>query len=663
MGRHHRSPRHAGPRALATALACIALATAALRLDIAGVLVVPTWTVALALLVYTALAAFTLGRASLQRRSLWVAGAGATHLVFVVATAAFVAATGPASLTTALLQAVVESALVTIIFVIGAPLMLLPFRDRLLPRPVARAPAPRPGTPGPPLADLKASAPPAGETPFAREARRRTAAVQSTVEPAMSVEAVLPPPPLVLPPPALPVVPAIPMRAADEDTVRIPFTRIAAQLPAEAFVVPVERLAESMRSPHELLVPRSLVLAQLGEGRVEVPWTLVEDQFPTLGFALETSEIRTRYPDLRLSLPLDLVVRQVPPEVFSEAAPAPELAGLDRYPAPFQPFSGAPAAVVPAPVTPAAPAPPPALPPEIAEAATVERPVMAATASVAPPITDPVAAAPPPVETTPPAEVRPSVVLPPSPPASSTPPPELLAQGERLAGRLVAFGPLEVAAQTLGGTNVSSLVTAGLPQHAIERAAVRCAPLLATAHQVTIHTDRVSMVLRAVRGGVLVIALRAGSPLALLEILLARACADGPPASAPAGAPRGLAAAALDGRVSALGGALQGFGPVVPAAFVDRASGLDVYVFSAEAEAAEVAGEAARVVWQALVHEGEHELGRAVSVVLREGTRRTVVHPVATAPRPAMLAAAGVLALPGRAYREAAQAAERLATA
>jgi hypothetical protein len=69
------------------------------------------------------------------------------------------------------------------------------------------------------------------------------------------------------------------------------------------------------------------------------------------------------------------------------------------------------------------------------------------------------------------------------------------------------------------------------------------------------------------------------------------------------------------------------------------------------------------VVWQALVHEGELELGRAVSVVLREGTRRTVVHPVATAPRPAMLAAAGVLALPGRAYRQAAQAAERLATA
>jgi hypothetical protein len=48
-------------------------------------------------------------------------------------------------------------------------------------------------------------------------------------------------------------------------------------------------------------------------------------------------------------------------------------------------------------------------------------------------------------------------------------------------------------------------------------------------------------------------------------------------------------------------------------------------------------------------------------VVLREGPRRTVVYPVAAARRPAMLAAAGVLALPGLAYRQAARAAERLA--
>src|SRR6185503_16391897 len=112
------------------------------------------------------------------------------------------------------------------------------------------------------------------------------------------------------------------------------------------------------------------------------------------------------------------------------------------------------------------------------------------------------------------------------------------------------------AAQRTGGTTVLSLVTAGLAHEAIERAAARCAPLLSVAQQVTIHAERVSMVLTAVRGGVLVVALRAGSALAMLEIVVARACGETPAASAPTGAPRGLAAAEIDGRVAALGSAL-----------------------------------------------------------------------------------------------------------
>jgi hypothetical protein len=318
--------------------------------------------------------------------------------------------------------------------------------------------------------------------------------------------------------------------------------------------------------------------------------------------------------------------------------------------------------------------PPPTLPAQIAEVRIVERPAMAAPVIAPPPPAVPVAkpaatpVAPPPAApvASPPARVQkapaaapPTVVLPPAPEAPS---PALLAEGHRLAARLSAFGPLDVAAQQVNGTTVLSLVTGTLPHEAIARAAARCAPLLSAAQQVTIHAERVSMVLMRVRGGVLVVGLRAGSPLALLEILVGRACGDGPMAAAPAGSPRGLAAADVDGRVAALRGALGGFGNVEPAAFVDRTSGLDVYVFSAGAETAQHAGEAARVVWQALVRESERDLGRAVSVVLREGSRRTVVHPVAAARRPAMLAAAGVLTLPGLAYRQAARAAERLAT-
>jgi hypothetical protein len=743
MARHRSPPRHAGPRALATALACIAGAAAVLAFDVTDGLTVPAWTVVVPFLIYVAVASLTLGRASLRRRSVWLAGACATHAVFVVTTAAIVAATGSLSLATALPEAIVESPLATVIFIIGVPLTLLPFRGRLLERPPARPTGSRTAAPSAPLADRATSAASAGETPFAREARRRTAAAHATVEPAVAVEAAPPAPP-VLPiggatpagglggssRPPKSVIPPMPIRAAaDAETVRIPFTRIAAQLPGEAFLVPVEQLGESMRSPHELLVSRSLVIGQLGEGRVEVAWTLVEDQFPTLGFALETAEIRRRYPDLRLSLPLDLVVAQLPPAVFSGSAPAVELTGLDRYPAPFQPSTGAPApsappapsverpapvaAALPSPaaraitaptpvITRAVPPPPPpiqrtviapsALPPppaQIIEARVVERPAIAAPVSAPPPIAvpappiavpappiavpappiavpappapAPAAPAPAPVETKAPAPARTTVVLPPAPRAVETPSPALLTEGHRLAARLAAFGALEVAAQNASGTTVLSLVTAGLPHEAIERAAARCAPLLSAAQLVTIHAERVSMVLTPVRDGVLVVALRPGSALALLEILVARACHEGPIAAAPAGAPRGLAAAVVDGRVAAMRGALEGFGPVVPAAFVDRASGLDVYVFSAGAETAQAAGEAARVVWQALVREGERALGRALSVVLREGTRRTVVHQVAAAPRPAMLAAAGVLALPGLAYRQAAQAAERLA--
>lgn len=285
---------------------------------------------------------------------------------------------------------------------------------------------------------------------------------------------------------------------------------------------------------------------------------------------------------------------------------------------------------------------------------------MSAPASAPPPLVNPIVGTVAPAETERPAEVRTPVVVPIAP--ADPPPAALLAYGQRLAARLVAFGPLDVTARRVSGTSVLSLVTAGLPHEAIERAAARSAPLLCAAQQVTIHAERVSMVLAPVRGGVLVVALPARSPLALLEILLGRACGEDPVAPMPAAALRGLAAAEVDRRVADLRSALDGFGAVVPAAFVDRASGLDVYVFSAGDEVPQTAGEAARVVWQALVRESEADLGRAVSVVLREGTRRTVVHPV-TAARPVMLAAAGVLTRPGLAYRQAAQAAERLARA
>jgi hypothetical protein len=682
MARHRSSSYHAGPRALMIALPCIVVAASVLHFDVADGLTVPAWTVVVAFLSYVGLAAVTLGRASLRWRAAWLAGACATHVVFVVTTAALVAAGGSVSWVLAL-PAAIESPVATVVFTVGVPFALLPFRGRLLPRPAGRVRghrrAARPALAG----DPRTSASAAGDMPLSPDGSRGTGATLSTAAAPAAADgtgtatAALPsPPPAVTGLLAGPLAAPLPIRAGAEETLRIPFKRVAAQLPAEAFLLPMERLAETMRSPHELLVPRSLVVEQLGEGRVEVAWTLVEDQFPILGFALEASEVRRRYPDLRLALPLDVVVPQLPSALFSNGAPAAEVAGLDRYPAPFRPSSEQPALAAPLPSpssvltrpVPATEVATPLAPPAQAAPVTIAAPpspkpaAVTAPVDVSPTLVDPVVAPATPVDSKPAVHVRTSVVVPAAPRETDPVPDALLAHGHRLAARLAAFGPLEVVARRVTGTTVLSLVTGGLPQEAIERAAARSAPLLSGAQHVTIHAERVSMVLTAVQDGVRVVALRAGSPLALLEILIGRACAEDGVGIAPAAAPSGLAAAEVNHRVAELRGALDGFGAVVPAAFVDRASGLDVYVFSAGEERSQRAGEAARVVWQALVRESERDLGRAISVVLREGRRRTVVHPV-TAARPMMLAAAGVLTRPGLAYRQAAQAAERLAGA
>src|SRR4029079_473863 len=93
--------------------------------------------------------------------------------------------------------------------------------------------------------------------------------------------------------------------APEEPMVRIRFDRVAAQLPPDVFVLPPARLGESLREPHTLVVPRRRVVPQLREGAIEIPWTLIEDQFAELALAVPRGEMRKRYPDWVLSLPLD----------------------------------------------------------------------------------------------------------------------------------------------------------------------------------------------------------------------------------------------------------------------------------------------------------------------------------------------------------------------
>ena len=173
----------------------------------------------------------------------------------------------------------------------------------------------------------------------------------AVVRPEPPVEAAAPPPAV---PPA-PVAPesvrrpepaSIEVAAAvpemDEPTVRVSFDRVAPEIPAEAFRVPLAQVSSLMREPGVLLVPQSVVLPQLGEGLIRVSWDAVAPQFPHDDMALSDAEMAERLPD-GIRLPLDEVIRQVPPDLFMAAGPAADVRGLENFPAPFQPLLSDPA--------------------------------------------------------------------------------------------------------------------------------------------------------------------------------------------------------------------------------------------------------------------------------------------------------------------------------
>ncbi|HET8578770.1 MAG TPA: hypothetical protein VFO18_16860 [Methylomirabilota bacterium] len=165
-----------------------------------------------------------------------------------------------------------------------------------------------------------------------------------------------------------PVVPAM----AEDAVVRIPFARLAAQFSTDAFLLPLDRVASSLSEPDYVRVPASIVLPQLGEGLVSVPWEAVADQFPAEVLAVTSEEVRRGLRDGKLILPLDEVVGQLPHELFVAAGPGPDVGALESFPAPFQPLMAEPEAPAPAPSEPAPAAA--ALVPEAADTPVAEPP-------------------------------------------------------------------------------------------------------------------------------------------------------------------------------------------------------------------------------------------------------------------------------------------------
>src|SRR5207244_2624311 len=100
-------------------------------------------------------------------------------------------------------------------------------------------------------------------------------------------------------------------------------------------------------SVDELLAPPAdLVLDALvadeptfGATVAAVPAAVVAEQFPAEVFAVAPAEVKERIVDGRLLLPLEEIVRQLPPDVFAAIGRGPvEVPGIEGFPVPFKPL-------------------------------------------------------------------------------------------------------------------------------------------------------------------------------------------------------------------------------------------------------------------------------------------------------------------------------------
>jgi hypothetical protein len=720
MSRYRPSALGRWLTALGVAAAYVVIATGLFWLDLGDAGVAPMWAIVAVPPFYALLSLFMLRRVSPKRCLSWTGGACLTHVLLGLAAATVFSIVVDVTPVSALAHAFARLGPAPVLAFVATPLALAPFRGRVLaPRPASRSTrARRPSGVTPPSSS---------ETPFAREARRRDGQADASTPP----PAPAPPAPTVTavqsapavrwtPAPPLPVwthpnaPAAVESPAAREDdvsddaVVRVRFERVANQLPHDAFTLPVDRISESLREPHWLTVPRRVVLALLPEGAVQIDWAIVASQFPPLVLAGSDVEFRRKYPGLKLTLPLDDVLRQVPPGTFSLGPTSNHIAGIEAFPPPFQPIEvprdavGTPAptpsaapespgvatppvtvpplrqrapartAPVAAPPPPPPPAPPPAVaPPPVGAAAPPPPPPVPPMPAAAPP---PPAAAPPPPAAAPAPTAAPRPR--PSPPpraAAPRPPvpraevlPEIISREAltRLAACLAGAGTFESWSGVVDGTALVAFVAPTVARDAVTAVAARVAGMLGAAagEQVTVRTARAAIVVSAAPPPIVVAGRRPGAPVALLEMRAARAAGLAGRASEGTGvSPRPLSSLTVEPRVAGVASTLGAFGVVEPAVLTDAGGAARVYVFREPGREAEHLGELALAVWEGLGRAGDGELGALVSVIFRQGRRRILVRSLAGRGT-TLLAAAGPVARPGRAWREVDRAAAALET-
>jgi hypothetical protein len=646
MSRSHVAVLGRWLQALGVATTYVAVAAGLFWLDLGDAGEAPTWAVVAVPLVYTALSLLVVRRASPARCLSWTGGACLTHVALGVAAAVAFTMVVDVTPLSALAHAFARLGPVPVLTFLTTPLVLAPFRGRVR----STRPAPRPErarTPGPAtpigtvsaagsIAPANAATPAASEPPAPRDPRPRKLIATADEPPASAADPVTEMP-------------------GDDVVVRVRFERVAAQLPARAFTLPLDRLAESLREPHWITVPRRIVLEQLPEGAVQVPWPIVAAQFPALAFAMSDVEFRTKFPDLKLTLPLDDVLRQLPRGMFSMDSTPSALAGLEAFPPPFQPLPVPREETQPTATPSGASEPPPTL-------VTANAPAASPPPRTARPSTSVVAPAP-------------VVAPPPSPigaPAAASAPRR--AGASEVVGRqaltqlavcLEGAGTFEAWTGIVDDTPLVAFVEPAVSREAVTAVAARVAGLLGAAagEQVTVRTARAAIIVSAAPTPVVVAARRPGAPVALLELRAARAASQAGRASEGAALPsRTLSALTVEPRVVAVASALgASFGVVDPAVLADAGGAARVYVFREAGREAAHVGQLALAVWEGLGRAPDGELGTLVSVVFRQGRRRILVRPVG-ARGTALLAAAGPVVRPGRAWRDADRAAAALET-
>lgn len=441
-----------------------------------------------------------------------------------------------------------------------------------------------------------------------------------------------------------------PAREPMEEVVRIPFARISDQLPAETFRLPLDRVAANLLEPGYVLVPRHLLTPQLAEGAAQVKWDVVAEQFPRQALALTDADLARRLPNGALVLPLDEILAQVPPELFTLSSPAVDVRGIEDFPPPFQPH-------VPPPSPPAADT----------------------TAQSAEPVEAPLVKAPgPPLASEP--DPEPAAVedwarpIEPAPaPASAmviaAPVPTELT---RVAGLLApSLSTLTVDVVTVAGTRLVVAAAPSFERAAVVDMATRTLPFLTDARlaappeQLTVRAEEAVLVLTPLGADTtLAVVPASGASLALLERLALRAAAE----MGQDGAREPTAATASDdelrdvtvpAHVRALADSLGAFGPVTPTVLRDVGGAVVLYLFLPSHVDPRPLGAFARDLARGL--EGA-PLGRVSAVTVRLGAHRVVIRTAeATVARTTLLVTGGgPVARPGLARLELERAVLRL---